>query len=385
MSTSWNWFKAGIRYSPLGLINSIIKLTRIENIVRKQTSKWKHGEAQVAPEYMEYLIRRDIGSGIIGTMAFGLGTLLAALGFIDLDDDDYGVPKLVVGDLEVEISSIFGTSSVLAGAALIVDMRNKGLSWDTVLSGLDNMLDVYADGFFLTELMSLDMYAGGGSFATALDWAEAFGLSFIPNGLAWLAGMTYTGTLRKKGFFGKAAAKVPFLAGLVNEKKVDPYTGETGNIWDIFNRVFPYFDIKMKSRTRETAESLGLSKKELRGQYTINNEEFNLSDKEVSEINKQYGEWNAKDLTAFLDDKEKYKVKDEATGNYKMLTYSQMTDKQRKNTISTIMENNAENAKILAWLNAGYKYYASANKYAELRQLGVKGKLYKGSKGFVKE
>lgn len=385
MSTSWNWFKAGIRYSPLGLINSIIKLTRIENIVRKQTSKWKHGEAQVAPEYMEYLIRRDIGSGIIGTMAFGLGALLAALGFIDLDDDDYGVPKLVVGDLEVDISSIFGTSSVLAGAALIVDMRDKGLSWDTVLSGLDNMLDVYADGFFLTELMSLDMYAGGGSFATALDWAESFGLSFIPNGLAWLAGMTYTGTLRKKGFFGKAAAKVPFLAGLVNEKKVDPYTGETGNIWDIFNRVFPYFDIKMKSRTRETAESLGLSKKELRGQYTINNEEFNLSDKEVSEINKQYGEWNAKDLTAFLDDKEKYKVKDEATGTYKMLTYSQMTDKQRKNTISTIMENNAENAKILAWLNAGYKYYASANKYAELRQLDVKGKLYKGSKGFVKE
>ena len=62
-----------------------------------------------------------------------------------------------------------------------------------------------------------------------------------------------------------------------------------------------------------------------------------------------------------------------------------MTDKQRKNTISTIMENNAENAQILAWLNAGYKYYASANKYAELRRLGVKGKLYKGSKGFVKE
>ena len=385
MSTSWNWFKAGIRYSPLGLINSIIKLTRIENIVRKQTSKWKQGEAQVAPEYMEYLIRRDIGSGIIGTMAFGLGALLAALGFIDLDDDDYGVPKLVVGDLEVDISSIFGTSSVLAGAALIVDMRDQGLSWDTVLSGLDNMLDVYADGFFLTELMSLDMYAGSGSFATALDWAESFGLSFIPNGLAWLAGMTYTGTLRKKGFFGKAAAKVPFLAGLVNEKKVDPYTGETGNIWDIFNRVFPYFDVKMKSRTQETAESLGLSKKELRGQYTINNEAFNLSDKEVSEINKQYGEWNAKDLTAFLDNKEKYKVKDEATSTYKMLTYSQMTDKQRKNTISTIMENNAENAKILAWLNAGYKYYASANKYAELRQLGVKGKLYKGSKGFVKE
>ena len=195
----------------------------------------------------------------------------------------------------------------------------------------------------------------------------------------------YGKSLRKKGFFGKAAAKVPFLAGYVNEKKVDPYTGETNNVWDLFNRVLPYFDIKMKSRAKEIAESLGLSKSELRGQYTINNEEFNLSDKEVSEINKQYGEWNAAALTAFLDNKQKYKVKDNATGNYKMLTYSQMTDKQRKNTISTIMENNAENAKILAWLNAGYKYYASDSKYTELKQLGVNGKLYKGSRGFVKE
>lgn len=385
LATSWNWFKAGIRFSPIGLVNSIFKLATLDRQVRKQTDRWTKGKSQIAPEYTEYLIRRDLGSGVIGTIGLGLGALLAALGWIDLDDDDYGTPKLVIGDLEVDISSIFGTSSVLAGAALIVDIRNEGLSLDTVMSGLDNMLDVYADGFFLTELMALDMYAGGGSFATALDWAESFALSFIPNGLAWIAGATYTGTLRKKGFFGKAAAKIPFLAGIVNEKKVDPYTGETGNIWDIFNRVFPYFDVKMKSRAQETAESLGLSKKELKGQYTINNEEFNLSDKEVSEINKQYGEWNAKDLTAFLDNKEKYKVKDEATGNYKMLTYSQMTDKQRKNTISTIMENNAENAKILAWLNAGYKYYASANKYAELRELGVKGKLYKGSKGFVKE
>lgn len=385
MATSWNWFKAMIRYSPIGLVNSIIKLTNLEHQIIKQEHKWAQGKSQVSPEYTEYLIRRDLGSGVIGTIGFGLGTLLAALGFIDLDDDDYGTPKLVIGDLEIDVSSIFGSSSVLAGAALITDIKDSGMSWNNVLSGLDKMLDVTLDGFFLTELMSLDLYSGGGSFATVLDLIESIGLSFIPNGLAWIAGATYTGTLRKKGFFGKAAAKIPFLASIVNEKKVDPYTGETGNIWDIFNRVFPYFDVKMKSRARETAESLGLSKKELKGQYTINNEEFNLSDKEVSEINKQYGEWNAKDLTAFLDNKEKYKVKDEATGNYKMLTYSQMTDKQRKNTISTIMNNNAENAKILAWLNAGYKYYASANKYVELKQLGVKGKLYKGSRGFVKE
>ena len=110
-----------------------------------------------------------------------------------------------------------------------------------------------------------------------------------------------------------------------------------------------------------------------------------MSDKEVTEINKQYGNWNAKDLTAFLDDKQSYKVKDDTTNTYKTLKYSQMTDKQRKNTISNIMENNAENAKILAWLNAGYTYYASSEKYAELKRLGITGKLYKGTRGFVKK
>ena len=54
------------------------------------------------------------------------------------------------------------------------------------------------------------------------------------------------------------------------KKKVDPYTGKDDNAWEIFNRVFPYFDIKMKSRAKETAESLGLSKSELRGEYKIN-------------------------------------------------------------------------------------------------------------------
>ena len=289
MATSWNWFKAAIRYSPVGLARSIVKLARLEHYVRKQEGRWEQGKSQVAPEYTEYLVRRDLGSGIIGTAAFGLGVILSMLGYIRLEDDDYGVPKLHIGNFKIDLSSIFGTSSVLAGAALVSDMAKEGVSWDTIMSGLDNALDVTLDGFFLTELMALDLYSGGGSFATLLDLTESILLSFIPNGLAWIAGATYTGTLRKKGLFGKAAAKIPFLAGIVNEKKVDPYTGKTGGVWDIFNRIMPYFDIKMTSRAKSTAQSLGLSKTELRGQYTINNEAFNLSDKEVSEINKQYG------------------------------------------------------------------------------------------------
>lgn len=384
MATTWNWFKAAIKFSPIGLAQSIVKFARLENTIRKQESLWASGKSQVSPEYTEYLVRRDLGSGVIGTSTFLLGILLSSLGFMGLSDDDYGTPKLTIGNIKVDVSSIFGTSSLLAGAAFIEDIKKSGLNGTTFLSGLNNMLDVTLDGFFLTELMSLDLYSNG-SFSTAMDLFQSTLLSFIPNGLAYLAGATYTGKLKKNGLFGKTAAKIPFLAGLVNEKKVDPYTGDTGSVWDIFNRIFPYFDVNMTNRAKSTAESLGLNKKELKGQYTINDEQFNLNAKQSAEINKAYGEWNAKDLTDFLDNKKGYKVKDSKTGKYKTLKYSQMTTNEQRTVIERIMSNNAENAKILAWLNAGNAYYTSNEKYMELKSLGITGKLYKGTKGFVKK
>lgn len=391
LATTWNWFKAAMRFSPLGLLKSIYDITHLDQEITKQKGRWEQGKSQLSHEYTEYIVRRNLGSGIIGTCAFALGILLSLLGFIDLDEDDYGVPKLTipgVDAIEVDVSDIFGTSSLLAGAALISEFKNSGVSWSSLIKGFDNALDVTLDGFFLTEIMALDLYSGGGSFATITDWFESFLLSFIPNGVGWIAGATYTGTIRKgtglKGFFRKAAAKIPFLGNFF-AKKVDPYTGETGGFLDLFNRVFPYLDIDVNSKLEKKAKSLGLSKSELSGHYKINNEEFNLSNKDITLINEMYGKWNADSLTAFLNDEVRYSVKDEDTGRFKMLFYSDMTDKQRKNTFDNIMSNNAENAKIAAWLKAGNYYYASAEKYTELRRLGIDGNLYRGSNGFVKK
>ena len=327
------------------------------------------------------MIRRNLGSGLIGTVSLFLGIALSALGFISLDDDDYGIPKLRIGALSVDVSSIFGTDSLLAGAAFMQTIKDNGLSLNSVVDSLDASLDVILDGFFLTDIMTLDLYSGGGTFATGLDFLESTLLSFIPNALAYVAGATYTGNLKKTKLWHKAAAKVPFLANVV-PKKINPYTGDSGDVWDLVNRILPYFDIKIKSNVESMSEAVGLNKTQLTGKYTINDQKFELSPHETAEINKQYGQWNAKELTDFYSGKTRYKVKD-GTG-YKTLSYNQMTDKQRKNTAQNIMSKNAENAKILAWLNAGYKYYASSDKYAELKALGIKGKLYIGNKGFVK-
>lgn len=376
-ATSWNWMKAAVRYSPAGLIKSIYQLATLERTIGKATASWDKGKSQISPELTEFLIRRNLGSGLIGTVALFTGVLLAALGAIRLEDDDYGKPKLRVGPVAVDVSQIFGTSSLLAGAAFVSTIKNS----DGFIKAMDNTLDVMLDGFFLTDIMNLDLYSGGGTFATGLDFLESTALSFIPNAFAYIAGATYVGELKKDNLFWKACAKIPFLANVV-PKKVDPYSGETGGFWNLFSRVVPYIDVEVKSNVSKMSEAVGLSKTQLTGEYTINDESFKLSTHNTAKLNKQYGEWNAKALTDFYSNKSRHRVN--VNGTYKELTYDQMTDKQRKAAANGIMTENAKYAKILAWLSKGNKYYASDTEYNALRKLGVRGKLYKGNKGFVK-
>lgn len=382
-ASNWNWFKAAIRFSPIGLGQSIYKMIRLENTIIKAEAAWAAGKSQISPEMTEYLVRRDLGSGIIGTMSLILGAALAGLGFIKLEDEDYGTPKLCIGNIKIDISSVFGSSSLLVGAGLINGFQKKGLSFDGLLEALNNSLDIAADGFFLTDLMALDLYSNG-QFSTLLNISESVLLSFIPNIVSYLAGATYFGDKKKTKFWQKLVAKIPFLANILPDK-IDPYTGQTSGMLGVFNRMMPYIDINIESSQAKIAKSFGLNKKELSGKYTINDEAFNLSASETANINKSYGEWNAKYLTEFLDNSTSYSVKDSKTGTIRMLSYNQMDGAQRSAVMKRIMNNNSKYAKILAWTNAGNQYYASDTEYSELIERGITKNVYHGNKGFIKK
>jgi hypothetical protein len=379
-SASWQWFKAGLRYSPAGLVKSIFDIHNLEKRINKAEARWAAGESQVSPEMTEFLIRRNLGAGVIGTISWGLGAMLAGMGFIKLREDDYGKPKIVIGNLEIDVSSIFGSSSILAGAAFINGLQAKGWTLDGMLEGLNNMTDMYLDGLFLMDIVGMDMYGQGG-FNIGLDQLEQIALSFIPNGLNWLAGVTYSGTLQKDTFWGRAAAKIPFLASIVNEKKVNPYTGDEGSWWDAFNRFVPYLSIKTASENETRSTSLGLNKIMLRGDYVVNDQEFKVDAQTRTKINQAYGQWNAADLEKFYKNKSSHVLM--VDGKRRTLTYNQMTESQRKQAVQNIMSNNAERAKILAWTSIGNRYYASANMYQELRRLGITTGVYRGNKGFA--
>lgn len=378
-SASWNWFKAMIKMSPIGLARSIVNISTLEKRVAKAQQLWEEGKTQISPELTEYIARRDLGQGVIGTIAFILGTALAAAGFIQLDDDDYGNPKLTIPGtgIKVDVSSIFGSSSLLAGAALVTGFKDEG----SFNEALNRTLDVMLDNFPIMQILELDMYSNG-TWDIITSTLESTALSFIPNFLSYLAGATYTGNVKKDTFWRRAIAKIPFLVNVL-PKKVDPYTGSTGSYIDALNRIIPYFSLKVASDNELKTTELGLNKTMLRGQYTINGEEFNVKGQDLDTINKLYGQWNATDLTKFYDNKMKVEVK---VGNtYKTLSYNQMDDKQRKSAVQTIMSNNAELAKIYAWTVAGNKYYASETIYTKLKKNGISKNVYRGSQGFVKK
>ena len=379
-SASWNWFKGMIKLSPFGLARSIVKMARLEQNVAKQQKLFNEGKSQISGELAEYMIRRDFGRGVLGTILWGTGMLLAALGRIRLEDDDYGTPKLKLGNIEVDVSQIFGSSSLLAGAAVITQIQKNGMSWKSFEKGMNSMFDVWLDQMPIMDIVQMDMYSHG-TFSMGIDQLESIALSFIPNILSFIAGATYTGKLRKNTFLDRAMAKIPFLGNFV-EKQIDPYTGKDSGVVEIFNRVIPYVSFEAASQNEQKTNALGLNKRELTGKYTVNGEEFNISGKELTAVNQAYGQWNAEDLTKFYDNQLAVKIK---VGNqYKTLKYSQMNDDERKRAVQTLMQNNAELAKIAAWLNAGNKYYASATQYTRLVKAGYKKNLYRGTKGFVK-
>lgn len=379
-STSWNWFKEMMKFTAPGLGRAIYRMATLEEQINRAEEDWQKGKSQVPPELTEYMIRRDLGSGVIGTTMMILGMMLAGLGFIDLEEKDYGIPKLRIGDLRIDIAKIFGSSSLLAGAALV-----KGWESENFMDALDAMVEPILDSFILTQIIELDKYHSGGLASFGLNFLENTLLSFIPAGVRWLSGATYSGTYKPNNIFQKAVVRIPFLGSVFNTpKRVNPHTGKEGNMWDAFERVIPYLEIRQASTIEDNTKALGLNKTELRGKYEINGEKFNLSAREVAELNKAYGEWNTTMLKLFYSNQLRKSTQMD-NGTYRELTYSQMTEDQRRRAVKSIYEKNAEYAKIQAWLKAGNAYYASDNDYMELKRRGVKGLLYKGNKGFVKK
>lgn len=388
-AASWNWFVAGLKYTPVGLVQGIYQYAKLENTIEKIEKRKQKGEQVVSSRFAEYIAKRNIGKGVIGTIGCAIGIALAAFGVAGIDEED-GKYKLHVGDVYVDISDIFSTQGIFVGIAAFSSIKSGDI-W----SAMGNVLDVmFLDSTF-TDLFNSFRYS-----ETFGDWLRDQPFSilsmFIPNMLKVLTSTTYGHKVQySKGILGKleriAAQSVPGMAYAL-PKQYDPYTGEYQiqyKVWFLTKLVDKLSPLDIYayniSEQEKIAMSLGVKKGPLTGRYKINGEKINLNSKELSEANKFYGELNSKDLKEFTSGTKKYKVFDDKKGKYVELTYSKMTDKQKAAVIDRIMSNNSSKAQIYILTKHGYyKYYASQEEYKELKKLGINVQKASGNKkGFL--
>lgn len=394
-AASWNWFMEGLNYTPVGLVRGILQYAKLENTIETMEAKRQKGDNVVSSRFAEYLAKRTIGKGIIGTIGMGIGIALAATGLagIDEEDDKYKLFIAIGGEkITVDISNVFSTQGILVGIALISSFKGDGDIMSAIAATLDAMFadSVYSDVF--------NSFRYSDSFG---DWLlqQPFTIlgMFIPNFVNTLSSIVNRHKIKYSsgiaGKFEKLAVKaIPGIA-YAFPKYMDPYTGETQVLYKaqmlitLVNKLAPFNIYPYNvSDVEKEAISVGVNKGQLTGKYEINGEKVKLSAAELQTANEYYGKLNNKKLSELYSNKTSYKVWDEKKQEYVELKYGKMTDAQKKTVIERIMNDNGIITKVYMLTSKGYKYYTTESNYDELKKLGIKNvyKKTKDKEGFIK-
>lgn len=403
-AASWNWAAEGLMYSPIGLIKGILDFAKLEKTIESMEEKRQRGENVVSSRFAEYLAKRKIGKGVIGSIGWAIGIALAALGIAGIDDEDDKYKLFIsIGNekIAVDISNIFGTQGILGGIALISGFKDNA----DITSVLSAVLESIFSETIFSEVFNSFRYSN--SFG---EWLvqQPFAMlnMFIPNFVSTLSSIVNRYKIKySSGIAGKfEQLVVKAIPGIVYAfpmpgipyefpKYMDPYTGETQVPYKaqmlvmLVNKLAPFkiYPYNVSDIEKE-AISVGVDKGYLSGRYEVNGEKIKLSAIEFQTANEYYGKLNNKTLSELYSNKKSYKVWDKKKQEYVELKYSKMTNEQKKTVIERIMNDNGTITKVYMLTSKGYKYYTNESNYDELKKLGIKN-IYKKTKdkeGFIK-
>lgn len=388
LNSSFNWFAESLKYTPIGLANSIVRACRLEKQITKLDERRAAGEMVMDSRAAEFFVRRDIGKGVLGLLLSCFGIWLALSGRIRIDEDDEKFYMYVGEDIKLDITNLFGSSSVLVGASIaqmwIEQSDGEPATFEEMIS---LVTDTMLDGFFATDI--LERHKWGGTWDDLLTETESVMRSFVPQMWQTIIACTNQHAIRySPGFKGMwerwlntFVPTQPF-----GNRKINPYTGELEDKYSlpIIGALLQKGVLGPKIYWVEVSElermcrELGVNKNELTGELTVNGEKFEL---DRLALNEKYGELNKESLEKIKSQKHKVEMPD---GTFKTLSWDKMDDKQRARVISRTMTQNAEIAKIYIWTQTmGKKFYASASLWQMLKRLGITRNVYKGDKGFV--
>ena len=387
INSSLNWFAESFKYTPFGLAGSIVRACKLEQQITRLNERREAGEMVVDSRTAEFLVRRDIGKGVLGLLLSSFGIWLALAGRIRIDEDDEKFYAYIDEQIKLDITNLFGSSSLLAGAS-IAQLWIKQSDGDvTSLEDTFTLLtDTMLEGFFAVDI--LERHKWGGTWDDLLTETESVMRSFVPQMWQTIIACTNQENIRySSGFKGMwerwlntFVPTQPF-----GNRKINPYTGELEDKYSlpIIGGLLQKGILGPKvywvevSETERMCRELDVNKGELTGELTVDGKKYEL-DRLV--LNTKYGELNKESLAKIKSQRHYVEMPD---GTFKTLPWDKMSDEQRANVLSRTMTHNGSIAKIYMWTQMGHKYYASDSMWAELRKLGITQNVYEGDKGFV--
>lgn len=382
INSSFNWFGEMLKYTPLGLVRAIKNSVLLEKAITKAENKRNDYRFYAAPtsKATEFLIRRDLGKGLIGTLFIGIGMLLGAFGVLKIDDDDDNI-YISIGDIKIDITNIFGTSSILVGAALASKAPIEDI--------LTEIADIYTEGFILKDIYEKQRWSNG-MYESLLIETESVLKSFVPQFVQLFIRATNNYSISyssgMKGMFERYINSfIPTQP--LGTIKINPYTGEKETkyaipfVGELLKSGILGAKIYWKSISDEEnlAKEYSVNKLEIENEITINGQKISIGDKIT--LNEYYGSLNKNSLSNVKNKSHLVKMAD---GSFKTLDWDEMTDTQRTNVIEKIFTTNANYAKIYMWTQVlGNKYYTNQSTKNTLKELGITSNIFLGDKGFV--
>ena len=377
------------RYSPLGFFNALSNFSKAKQAAADPTGKFD-------PTVYQQKAIRSLAEANVGTIMMIAGALFAALGWVDIEDDDYMGPSLHIADVRISLSDLAPSMTTFSTAASLV------YGWKNNQNALKLALNTIYDNTLLSNIENVFRYSTPEEYVQNLS--ISYFASYIPAVVKLMNKWTTGGAYKDKtGSYWSKLVKtmgsyIPGVSQLV-PNKINPYTGgkmyptETANgFFNFLSTLSPLqLELDTASDLQREAERLDKETIGLSGEFkfTTSNKRGDESSKSVSLKNKEkekYAKYRAKYISSRYDDiasgKELVTVYDKKTKKYKTVKYDKLTDEEKSRVLQNLYTTAAEVVKIRYWLDNGNSYYATdKDKYKEYKKLfGSSSKIiYKNS------
>lgn len=352
------------KYSPLGFISAL----RQWSVVKQMDAEGYKGYRDA---FARAKLNRTTAQATVGTMMCIAGLILASLGFIDIEEDDYMGPSLHIGDLRISLSDLAPSMTTLSvGAGMM-------WAWKNDKSAVLTALDVLYDNTLLGNIENVFKYGSPDKYIVNLS--INYVSQYVPAMLKLFTKLTTNQEMIDKSgtYFEKLwktfGSGIPGIAHML-PKRVNPYTGEfltsTGSQNVFFNFIEALspldFETTVKSPTQKEAERLNTKTTGLSGTFKVNDTEYVVDKVTYSKYRADYIQTNFEQI---LSGKQKVTVEDD-NGKRITTTYDKLNDKQKKNVIDRLYTEATSITKIKWWTDLGNKYVVTnEDQYKQYRTL----------------